>query len=68
MATHSSILACEIPWSEEPGRSRSMESITTCQLNKNSNKSREIFYLCLGEDLISPFRYLCGQDDKSRYR
>ena len=24
MATHSSILACEIPWTEEPGRVQSM--------------------------------------------
>ena len=24
MATHSSILACEIPWTEEPGRLQSM--------------------------------------------
>ena len=26
MATHSSILACEIPWTEEPGRLKSMGS------------------------------------------
>ena len=26
MATHSSILACEIPWTEEPGGLQSMES------------------------------------------
>ena len=26
MATHSSILALEIPWTEEPGRLQSMES------------------------------------------
>ena len=26
MATHSSILSWEIPWTEEPGRLRSMES------------------------------------------
>ena len=24
MATHSSILACEVPWTEEPGRLQSM--------------------------------------------
>ena len=36
MATHSSILACEIPWTEEPGRIQSMgsqELDTTQQLN-----------------------------------
>ena len=27
MATHSSILAWEIPWTEEPGRLESMESL-----------------------------------------
>ena len=26
MATHSSILACRIPWTEEPGRLQSMQS------------------------------------------
>ena len=25
MATHSSILACEIPWTEKPGKQQSME-------------------------------------------
>ena len=43
MATHSSILAWEIPWTEEPGRLQSMgsqkESDTTEQLNNNSIKS-----------------------------
>ena len=28
MATHSSILACDIPWTEEPGRLQSMDSHT----------------------------------------
>ena len=32
MATHSSILAWRIPWTEEPGRLQSMESDTTEQL------------------------------------
>ena len=26
MTTHSSILACKIPWTEEPGKQQSMES------------------------------------------
>ena len=42
MATHSSILAWRIPWTEEPGRLPSMghkELDTTWQLkNSNSNK------------------------------
>ena len=40
MATHSSILAWEIPWIEEPGGLQSMvsqESHTTYQLNSNNN-------------------------------
>jgi len=35
MATHSSILAWEIPWREEPGRLQSME-LQKSQLNNNS--------------------------------
>ena len=38
MATHSSIIACRIPWTEEPGRIQSMgskESDTTSWLNQN---------------------------------
>ena len=39
MATHSRLLAWEIPWTEEPGRLQSvdLESDTTEQLNNNSN-------------------------------
>ena len=38
MATHSSILAWEIPWTEEPGGLQSKELDTTEQLNNSSNK------------------------------
>ena len=42
MATHSSILAWEIPWTEEPGGLQvhvvSKESDMTSQLNKNYKK------------------------------
>jgi len=34
MATYSSILVWEIPWTEEPGRLQSMELDTTYQLNR----------------------------------
>ena len=41
MATHSSILAWEIPWTEEPGGLQSTESqkesVTNEPLNKNNN-------------------------------
>ena len=33
MATHSSILACKIPWMEEPGRLQSMGSQSRTQLS-----------------------------------
>ena len=42
MATHSSALTWEMPWTEEPGRLQSMRSQeldTTEQLNNNSNVS-----------------------------
>ena len=41
MATHSSILAWEIPWTEEPGRLQFMgshESDTTERLNNTTTK------------------------------
>ena len=41
MATHSSILAWEIPWTEEPGRLQSMglqDLDTTQRLNGSNNK------------------------------
>ena len=44
MATHSSILAWEIPWTEEPGRLQSRvtkESDTTEQLNNNKQHRME---------------------------
>ena len=51
MATHSSILAWEIPWTEEPGGLQvhvvSKESDMTSQLNKNYKKNP----LSLSEEL-----------------
>ena len=41
MATHSSILAWEIPWTEEPGGLQSKELDTTEQLNNSSNKFQD---------------------------
>ena len=51
MATHSSILAWEIPWTEEPGRLQSMgsqESDTTEHLNDHQESSLEQRYTFLG--------------------
>ena len=36
MATHSSILAWKIPWTEEPGRLQSMGSQTQTQLSDST--------------------------------
>ena len=38
MATHSSVLAWEIPWTEEPGRLQSME-LQKSQTRYNNNKN-----------------------------
>ena len=46
MVTHSSILAWEIPWTEEPGGLQSMElqqSDMTQRLNSNTNLSGSVF-------------------------
>ena len=51
MATHSSILAWEIPWTEEPGRLQStgsQESDTTEHLNDHQESSLEQRYTLLG--------------------
>ena len=37
MATHSSVLAWRIPWTEEPGRLQSMGSDTTEALSKHTH-------------------------------
>ena len=38
MATHSSVFAWEIPWTEEPGGLQSMGLQTTQRLNNNIHK------------------------------
>ena len=55
MATHSSILAWEIPWTGEPGALQSMgiqESDTTWQLNKNDLCTQLL--CCSGETIYPP--------------
>ena len=41
MATHSSILAWEIPWSEEPDRLQSMRSQSETQLSDYRQQQRD---------------------------
>ena len=40
MATHSSILAWQIPWTEEPGGLQSMDSYTQPNLAQSDHKDR----------------------------
>ena len=54
MATHSSILAWEIPWTEEPGELWSMRSQSQTQLSiwakhKISNKNSVLNITCLSD-------------------
>ena len=37
MATHSSILAWDIPWTEEPGRLQSMDGITESDMTAHTH-------------------------------
>ena len=49
MATHSSILACRIPWTEEPSRLQSMgsqESEVTEKLNTVQYRVQPIYVKC----------------------
>ena len=41
MATYSSILGWEIPWTEEPGRLQSMELQRVYRLNNDNNKYKK---------------------------
>ena len=61
MATHSSTLAWEIPWTEEPGRLQSMGSLrvgTTEQLHFHFSLS------CTGEGNGNPLQYSCLENPR----
>ena len=55
MATHSSILAWQIPWTEEPGRLQSMgwkkESDMTERLNNNNSLPPRVMGRISGDDI-----------------
>ena len=42
MATYSSILAWEIPWTEEPGGLQSMQSTKEYHMNERLNKQLDV--------------------------
>ena len=62
MATHSSTLAWEIPWTEEPGRLKSMGSrrvgYTTERLHFHFSLS------CTGEGNGNPLQYCCLENPR----
>ena len=51
MATHSSILAWRIPWTEEPGELKSMGSQSQTQLKRLSTQAHH-----LGRALVSRYK------------
>ena len=63
MATHSSVLAWEIPWTDEPGRPQSMESqrighdLATKQQQEEAPEN--LFFPFLSHPLSLPFSLLC---------
>ena len=58
MATHSSILAWRIPWTEEPGRLQSMGSQSQTQLNRLSMLAFNPVKCDLGESLRQQVLFL----------
>jgi len=52
MATHSSILAWEIPWTEEPGRLQSTGSQSQTRLKRLSTHTRRKEWKLGGEDRV----------------
>ena len=44
MVSHSSILACEIPWTEDPGRLQSVGSQSRTQLNMHTQTLTIVLY------------------------
>ena len=44
MVSHSSILACEIPWTEDPGRLQSVGSQSQTQLNMHTQTLTIVLY------------------------
>ena len=63
MATHPSILAWEIPWTEEPGGLRSMKSQSQTQLSiwakhRISNKNSVLNITCLSDTESGTYSYV----------
>ena len=58
MATHSSILAWEIPWTEEPGRLQFMESqrVGHDLMTEHALNFFPMFYFCTFQTKRTPYR------------
>jgi len=61
MATHSSILAWRIPWTEELGRLQSMGSL---RIRHDWETSLSLF--CIGEGNGNPLQYSCLENPRDR--
>ena len=59
MATHSSILAWKIPWTEEPGRLQSMGS-----LRVGDDSATSLSLLCIGEGNGNPLQCSCLENPR----
>ena len=61
MAPHSSTLAWKIPWTEEPGRLQSMESLG---VRHNWATSLSLFISCIGEGNGNPHQHFCLENPR----
>jgi len=63
MAPHSSTLAWRIPWTEEPGRLQSMESL---RVGHDWATSLALSLSCIGEGNGNPLQYSCLENPRDR--
>ena len=61
LATHSSTLAWKIPWTEEPGRLQSMESL---RVRHDWATSLSLFLSCIGEGNGNPLQCSCLENPR----
>ena len=67
MAPHSSTLAWEIPWTEEPCRLQSMGSLSQTELSDFTFTFHFHFSLsCIGEGNGNPLQYSCLENPRNR--
>ena len=67
MVPHSSTLAWRIPWTEEPGRLKSMGSLrvdTTCSVDTTEQIHFHFSLSCIGEGNGNPLQYSCLENPR----